>query len=148
WKVRGRVERRSFALGRQPARPGDPVFQDALLVKLNVLVVEALEPTPLESRRTAEPVRVTVRAEIKWFGNSHSRGPGGVIISTCKWSPWGGCYIELEGRRVRVQGLPGDIVEQYGYRGQTFVLVGRLERQEGDPRVPPDVLIVESFRRG
>jgi hypothetical protein len=148
WKVRGRVERRNFTLYRQPARPGDPVFTDARILALNVLVVESLEPTLLEGRRIAEPVRMTVRAEIKWFGNSYCREPNGVISGTCKWCPWEGCYIELEGRRVRVQGLPGDIVDQQGYRGQTLVLVGRLERQQGCLRMLPDVLVVESFQRG
>jgi hypothetical protein len=148
WKVRGRAEYRTFTLGRQPARPGDPVLQDARVVTLNVLVVESLEPSLLEAFRRAESVRVTVCTEIKWFGNSHSRMPDGTIMSTCKLCLWEGCYIEMEGRRVRVIGLPGDIAEQYGYRGQVFTLVGRLEQRAEGPRVPPDVLVVESFQRG
>jgi hypothetical protein len=54
----------------------------------------------------------------------------------------------VNGRTIRLQGLPGDVVDQQGYRGQTLVLVGRLERHQDGPRVPPDVLVVESFRRG
>jgi hypothetical protein len=147
WKVRGRAECRTFTLGRQPARPGDPVLQDARVFSLNVLVVESLKPSLLETIRRGEEVRVTVCAEIKWFGNSHSREPNGLIRSTTKWCPWEGCYVEMEGRRVRVIGLPGDIAEQYGYRGQVFTLVGRMERRAEGPGVPPDVLVVESFQR-
>jgi hypothetical protein len=147
WKVRGRAEYRTFTLVRKSARPGDPVLKDARVLQLNVLVVESLVPTLLEVLRRAESVRVNVCAEIKWFGNSYSREPNGLIRSTPKWCPWEGCYIMLEGRRVRVLGLPGDIVDQQGYRGQTLVLVGRLERQDGGPNVPPDVLVVESFQR-
>src|SRR5262249_45316515 len=62
WKIRGRVEQRSFVLVRQPWRPGAPVLQDARLVTLAVLVVESLETTPLESIRPAESGGVTVRA--------------------------------------------------------------------------------------
>jgi hypothetical protein len=147
WKIRGRVEQRRFVLGRQSARPGDPVVQDALLVSLTVLVVEGLETTPLESIRPAESGRVSVRATVKWYGNAYGRMPDGSIIGTLKGYPWEGCYIELDGRKVRLQGLPGDRVTQQNYDGQTLVLVGRLERREGDRQVPPDVLVVESFQR-
>jgi hypothetical protein len=148
WKVRGRAERRDFALGRQPARPGDPVLKDARLLKLDVLVVESLEPTPLEAALHDKSVRVTVTAEIKWFGNSYGREPNGLIRGTVKWCPWESCYIVVNGRTIRVIGLPGDIVDQYGYRGQTMVLVGRMERRAEGAEVPPDMLIVERFQRG
>jgi hypothetical protein len=147
WKIRGRAEARSFVLVRKPWPPAAPVLKDARIVTLNVLVVESLETTPLENACPAESARITVTAKVGWFGNSYSREPNGTICGTCKWCPWEGCYIMLNGGKVRLQGLPGDIVTQQGYRGQTLVLTGRLERQGDDPRVPPDVLVVESFRR-
>ena len=61
-----------------------------------------------------------------------------------------GCYVELDGRTVRVEGLPGDMADQQGYAGQTLILVGRLGlRPVGRSwgAVPPEVLAVESFRR-
>jgi hypothetical protein len=147
WRISGRVERRTYVLGRQPDRPGAPVFQDARVVPLTVLVVESLEPTPLESIRPAESGRVTVRATVRWYGNAYGRMPDGSIIGTLKGCPWEGCYIVVNGTTIRLQGLPGDMVTQQGYAGQTLVLVGRLVRHEGDRMVPPDVLVVESFQR-
>jgi len=108
WKIRGRVEQRTYGLGRQPARPGDSVFQDLRPVVLNVLVVESLETTPLESIRPIESGRVTVRATVRWHGNAYGRLPNGMTVGTLKGYPWEGCYIVLEGRTVRLKGLPGD----------------------------------------
>jgi hypothetical protein len=153
--IGGLVERRSFGLGRKPWRPGEPVFQDLKLVSLNVLIVYTLEAAPLKSILFGEPVRVTVQAKVEWFGNAYRREKNGVISGTCKLCAWEGCYIVLNGRTVRVAGLPGDdVIAQQGYRGQTLVLVGRLEQRPGGGlvtphfgRIPPDVLIVDSFRK-
>jgi hypothetical protein len=147
--ISGRVEQRSYVLVRRPGRPGEPVLKDARVVSLTVLVVDSLVEAPVRRQvKPLQPVRVTVTAEVKWFGNHYSREPNGLIRGTAKWCPWEGCYIVLNGRTVRLLDLPGDIVDHQGYRGQTFVLVGRLEQRAGGDRgVPPDVLVVESFRR-
>ncbi|MCI0455588.1 MAG: hypothetical protein L0Z62_01245, partial [Gemmataceae bacterium] len=154
-KIRGRVERRTFALGRGPRPDGRPVTKEALLVPLTVLVVDSLDESELEHVQPDRPVHVTVRhvtvrAEVQWHGNRYFRLPNGGIASTKKLYAWESCYIVVDGREVRVEGLPGDILVQQAYHGQTLTLVGRLVQRPDTSRlgpVPPDVLIVGSFRR-
>jgi hypothetical protein len=146
--VSGRVERRTFEMVRRCNRAGTPFFKDPRVTALNVLVVDGLTDFPMERVKPAPSVRVTLTAQVHYVGNAYSRMPDGSIIGTLRGHPWEGCYIVLNGRTVRLVGLPGDMVDQQGYRGQTLVLVGRLEhRPTRNPAVPGDVLVVESFRR-
>jgi hypothetical protein len=98
-----------------------------------------------------------IEAKVKWFGNHYGRMSNGIIISTLMGCPWEGCYIEVDGKTIRLEGLPGDIVDQQNYVGQTLLLVGRLVHEEsaqlkprdgfGTAQMPPDVLIVDAFRK-
>jgi hypothetical protein len=146
-QVRGRLEQRAFTLGRLQPPGGGAVTDDGRMVTLTVLVVESLEETELELARASQSTRMTVRAEIRWQGNAYGRTPDGQVIRTLKGYAWEGCYIVVDGRTIRVRGLPGDMVVQQNYRGQTLTLVGRLVRQAANPAAHPDVLIVEEFRR-
>jgi hypothetical protein len=105
----------------------------------------------------SDPAHFAIRAEVKWFGNAYGRDLNGGIIGTLKGCDWESCYIVVDGRKVLVEGLPGDIVDQQGYNGQTLILVGRLVRFGADRRQHGQltgfrthlagVLIVERFYR-
>jgi hypothetical protein len=107
--------------------------------------VVILPDGPVAHNQRRDPAHFVIRAEVKWFGNYYWRDSNGLIAGTTKYCAWESCYIEVNGRIVRLQGLPGDIVDQYGYRGKTLVLVGRLVQQKTSNGVPPNVLIVDSF---
>jgi hypothetical protein len=146
-QIKGHVERRQFPLNRVPRRPGGPVFADRPHTTLTVLVVDSLEVAPVRpDARPLQQARVTVTAEVKYVGNAYTLMPDGTLQSTAVGYPWEGCYIVLNGRRVRLEGLPGDIVHHQSYHGQTLVLSGRLEHRRVPPGWPSDVLVVESFR--
>jgi hypothetical protein len=78
--------------------------------------------------------RFVIRAGVKWFGNAYGRDPNGLIYGTLKGCDWESCYIVVDGRKILVAGLPGDIVDQQHYHGKTMVLVGRLLRFGADRR--------------
>lgn len=101
---------------------------------------------PIRSSRS-DPDHFAMFATVKWFGNSYGRDKNGMIFGTCKLCDWESCYIVVNGKTILVVGLPGDIVEQQGYNGQTLFLRGRLIHQKGEPnsKVPSDVLMVDYF---
>jgi hypothetical protein len=107
--------------------------------------------------KRSDPDHFVIRAEVRWFGNAYGRDPNGGIYGTLKGCDWESCYIVVDGRTILVAGLPGDIVDQQGYNGQTLVMVGRLVRFGADRRQHGKltgfrtqlggVLIVERFYR-
>jgi hypothetical protein len=76
----------------------------------------------------SDPSHLAITAKVHWSGNSYGRMPDGQIIGTLMGCDWESCYIVVDGRTVLLHGLPGDIVDQQGYRGQTLILVGQFEQ--------------------
>jgi hypothetical protein len=120
--------------------------------------VGCIVPLPSAAGQRSDPAHFAIQAQVHWFGNGYGRLPNGGIIGTLKGCDWESCYIVMDGRKVLVDGLPGDIVDQQGYGGQTLVLVGRLVPFGSERRQPHGaltgfrsnlggVLIVDRFYR-
>src|SRR5262249_19791203 len=144
-KVTGYSHTRAYSVSRLAPPGGKPVKDDAVIIKLPVIVVEAIAESELESA----PARIEICGTLRWTGNYYFKEENGLIRGTCKACEWEGYELRTGQSTYRVL-LEGDAAELYlrGWNGKTAVVRGRIETRimpgwlRGRPYAA-DVLIVD-----
>jgi hypothetical protein len=122
-RIKGVIETRDFC--------ANPVVDQTsaglglvVLEQGNVLVVDSIEEVQVQWIK--EIKQVQVRGKLQWHGNAKGKLPGGQTIMTTKGYAWEGYYVEVDGRRYRLEVS----CKMAGYLdhfvGQTVVVDGRL----------------------
>jgi hypothetical protein len=145
--LQGHLRERTFTLVRRPNPFGLPVFTDARVERMTVLVVESL--VPLELFPVPKAAKVEVLATVHYVGNAYSRLPNGMVIGTLRGYDYEGCYIVRQGRRIHLEFNPGmELVDQQNLGGKVLRLTGHFtSRPRADGKEAQEVFVVTSHRR-